>query len=175
MRADAGAQVLHGARRTALSAGHSVLVLGCGAVGLLACATAHLFGASHVTAVDIDPLRCEFAEKEGFANKTLVLPRLPKPETPDAGLENAATSAKQIVDKCSPAPEGYDIVFECTGVAPCIALSVHVSMSSIQYLALDLILTVQGCESRWQGRPHRHGYTKRLHVSCDSYLHGTSC
>lgn len=85
-------------------------MLGCGAVGLLACAIAHVFGAAHVTAVDIDPLRCQIAEKEGFADKTVVLPRLPKPESPDEGLKNGEATAKDIISKCSPAPEGYDVV-----------------------------------------------------------------
>lgn len=86
------------------------MVLGCGAVGLLACAIAHVFGAAHVTAVDIDPLRCQIAEKEGFADKTVVLPRLPRPESQEEGLKNGENTAKDIVSKCCPSPEGYDVV-----------------------------------------------------------------
>lgn len=130
--------MLHGARRTGLSAGHTVLVLGCGAVGLLACATAHLYGASHVTAVDIDPLRCEFAKKEGFADEVLTLPRLPKPETQEAGLKNGEATAKEVIQKCSPNGEGYDIVSAFRSPASLLLTSTAPRCLNVPVLSLAL-------------------------------------
>lgn len=45
--------VLHAARRSNISAGHTVLILGAGAVGLLALAVAKAQGATHTVVVDM--------------------------------------------------------------------------------------------------------------------------
>lgn len=45
--------VLHAARRAHIAAGHTVLILGAGAVGLLALAIAKAHGATHTVVVDM--------------------------------------------------------------------------------------------------------------------------
>ena len=66
--------VIHASRRCGLSASQSVLVYGVGAIGLLACALAKHMGASRVCAIDINPVRLEFAKKHGFADAVYCLP-----------------------------------------------------------------------------------------------------
>lgn len=64
------AVVLQALSRSRLEPGQSVLVVGAGAVGLLACAAAKAFGASFVAAVDIDADRLRFARRTGWADAT---------------------------------------------------------------------------------------------------------
>jgi L-iditol 2-dehydrogenase len=54
--------------------GESILVLGAGAVGLLACVAAKAKGASFVAAVDIDDGRLAFAKRMGWADAVYKLP-----------------------------------------------------------------------------------------------------
>jgi threonine dehydrogenase-like Zn-dependent dehydrogenase len=49
----------------------SAIVLGAGLCGQLACQLLHHFGMSHVTAIDTDVERLEFAKRMGFAEATL--------------------------------------------------------------------------------------------------------
>lgn len=86
--------VLQGLRRSNLRAGESVLVLGAGAVGLLACAAAKASGAAFVAAVDIDQGRLDFAKANGWADATHLLPRGPPPA--------AASAANGAADEADP-------------------------------------------------------------------------
>ncbi|KZO95473.1 GroES-like protein [Calocera viscosa TUFC12733] len=116
--------VLHAARRADFQRGQTALVLGAGAVGLLACALAKAHGASEIIAVDIEPKRLEFAKAQGFATTTYTLPRGPRPATPEEGLERAKETATKLKTGTGN-PDGFDVVFECTGVEPCIQAGVH--------------------------------------------------
>ncbi|CUA77580.1 hypothetical protein RSOLAG22IIIB_02597 [Rhizoctonia solani] len=115
--------VLHANRRAQLRAGQSVLVLGAGAVGLLACALAKATGASRVTAIDIDQGRLDFAQSVGFATDIYCLPRGERPRTSEEGLKKAKQTAFDALEDLE-APEGYDVVFECTGVESCIQMGI---------------------------------------------------
>lgn len=114
-------------RRAQLRAGQSVLVLGAGAVGLLACALAKATGASRVTAIDIDQGRLEFARSVGFATDVYCLPRGERPRTSEEGLKRSKQAAIDALDELD-APDGYDVVFECTGVESCIQMGILVSL-----------------------------------------------
>ncbi|KAF9479786.1 GroES-like protein [Pholiota conissans] len=84
--------LIHASRRCALGSSphpESVLVFGVGAIGLLACALAKHRGARRVVAVDINPVRLEFAKKNGFADDVYCLPS-PTP----------AAAAAPLVDPC---------------------------------------------------------------------------
>ncbi|KAM0788435.1 hypothetical protein ACM66B_001570 [Microbotryomycetes sp. NB124-2] len=118
--------VLHAARRAQIAAGHTVLIFGAGAVGLLALAIAKAHGATHTVVVDINEERVKFAVDQGFANAGYVLPRTPRPETPAAGLDAAKQTAADILKGYAvPDTDGFDIVMECTGVEPCMQAAVH--------------------------------------------------
>ncbi|KAN0062248.1 hypothetical protein ACQY0O_005429 [Thecaphora frezii] len=88
--------VLQGLHRSNLQAGQSVLVLGAGAVGLLACAAAKASGASYVAAADIDPGRLDFALANGWVDGTFLIPRT-SPAPVSESLD--AASRRTLEDK----------------------------------------------------------------------------
>lgn len=57
--------VLHGYYKTRLAAGHSLVVVGCGNIGLLSIKLAKIFGATQIIAVDIVDNALEHAKKAG--------------------------------------------------------------------------------------------------------------
>jgi L-iditol 2-dehydrogenase len=120
--------LLHATRRSSLEAGQSVLVLGVGAIGLLAGAVARSFGARRVCAIDINNDRLAFAEREGFADAVHCLPPGPRPATPEEALVRAKQNAADAL-KTFGEPDGFDVIFECTGAEPCIQLSIHAAMT----------------------------------------------
>ena len=85
-------------------------------------------GASNITVVDIDENRVNFALKEGFATAGHTLPRLPRPESMQAGIDASKDAAAKIVSTDLPGQDGYDLVYECTGVQSCIQMSAFVSL-----------------------------------------------
>ena len=125
--------LIHAARRAGLSSstpGQSVLVFGVGAIGLLACALAKSYGASHVVAIDINKQRLDFAKEQGFAQETYCLPLTEKAKTADDQLRRAKDTISAALTHFDMA-DGFDVVFECTGAEPCIQMSIHVSTFSL--------------------------------------------
>lgn len=123
--------VLHAIRRSGLRAGDRVLVLGAGAVGLLALALARAQGATTTIAVDIDQSRLDFAKENGWATGTHCLERGPRVSGADAMAAGKKSweglKADDIVTRVEDLDEGFDIVFECTGVESCMQMAVYVS------------------------------------------------
>jgi L-iditol 2-dehydrogenase len=117
------------------AAGKKILVFGVGAIGLIACALARELGADRVCAVDINKDRLAFADREGFTygegTGTYCLPLPPKngatsleanpkePENIRRAKENAANALAVFNE-----PDGFDVVFECTGAEGCILMGV---------------------------------------------------
>lgn len=118
--------LIHAARRANLAADQRVLVFGVGAIGILACALANAYGASQVVAVDINQARLDFAKSNGFASQIHCLPVADKPKMTDEQLRRAKDNASATLSKFNE-PDGFDVVFECTGAEPCIQMSIHVS------------------------------------------------
>ena len=124
----------------------SVMVFGVGAIGLLACALAKHKGASRVVAVDINPTRLQFAKSQGFADDVYCLPSPsssaplpdaccsppPQPTTPrelaDEQLKKAKEGSMAALSHFGN-PDGYDVVFECTGAESAIQMSIFVRIS----------------------------------------------
>jgi L-iditol 2-dehydrogenase len=124
--------VLHAYRRARLEPGARVLVLGAGAVGLLACALAQASGATTVVAVDIEQGKLDFAKQMGWADAVHCLPRGPRVSGAEA-LEAAASAweglkSSSAVQDVLGLEDGFDAVFECTGVESCMQMAVMVSM-----------------------------------------------
>ena len=121
--------VLHAIRRSGLRAGDRVLVLGAGAVGLLALALARAQGATTTIAVDIDQSRLDFAKENGWATGTHCLERGPRVSGADAMAAGKKSweglKADDIVTRVEDLDEGFDIVFECTGVESCMQMAVY--------------------------------------------------
>jgi L-iditol 2-dehydrogenase len=101
-------------RAQAPQPGQSVLILGCGAVGLLSAALAKSMGATKITVVDIDQAKLDFCEAQGWATETVLLPRGPRV----SGKESLEAAKKTVSELFEPkfGSDGWDCVFECSGV-----------------------------------------------------------
>lgn len=122
--------LLHASRRADLTPDHpsTVLVFGVGAIGLLACALAKSYGASRVVAIDINRARLDFALEQGFAQQVYCLPMVDKAKTTDEQLRRAKETVSTALSEFN-MPDGFDVVFECTGAEPCIQMSVHAAVT----------------------------------------------
>jgi L-iditol 2-dehydrogenase len=123
--------VLHAIRRSQLRAGDRVLILGAGAIGLLALAVARAQGATTTIAVDIDDAKLTFAKQNGWATGTYCLERGPRVSGQDAMLAGKKAweglRADEVVTEVEDLGDGFDIVLECTGVESCMQMAVYVS------------------------------------------------
>ena len=122
--------LLHASRRAEFTPASrsSVLVFGVGAIGLLACALAKSYGASRVVAIDINQTRLDFALEQGFAEQVYCLPIADKAKTTDDALRRAKENISAALTEFN-MPDGFDIVFECTGAEPCIQMSIHAAVT----------------------------------------------
>ncbi len=87
-----------------VKAGTSVVVIGCGGVGLNVIQGARIAGAERIIAIDLKPLRLEMAKQFGATH-------LIKASRDDKDLIQAYQQVKQLTDG-----RGADYAFECTGV-----------------------------------------------------------
>ncbi len=118
--------LIHASRRAQLAEGQTVLVFGVGAIGILACAIAKANKAARVVAIDINPTRLNFALSNGFASQTYCLPRTELAKSPEDQLRQAKELAQQVLSHFKE-PNGFDVVFECTGAETAIQMSINVS------------------------------------------------
>lgn len=123
--------VLHAVRRAKLAPASRVLVLGAGAVGLLAASLVKACGASTVVAVDIEQAKLDFAKQMGWADFTYTLPKGPRvsgAESLEAAKAAWETMRASEVIKGSGVEgleDGFDAVFECTGVEVCMQMACY--------------------------------------------------
>ncbi|KAK4687789.1 L-iditol 2-dehydrogenase, partial [Tremellales sp. Uapishka_1] len=136
------AVVLHAYKRAHLQPGSRILVLGAGAVGLLVCSLARASGATAVVAVDIEQGKLDFAKEMGWATGTYVLPKGPRVSGLDA-LDTAKTGweglqASQAVTDHLALEEGFDCVFECTGVESCMQMAVMAALPGTKVMFVGM-------------------------------------
>jgi L-iditol 2-dehydrogenase len=111
-------------------------VFGVGTIGLLACALAKSTGASYVVAIDINRARLDFAKAHGFASHTYCLPPVDNAKTTDEQLRRAKDHIQRALAEFGE-PDGFDVIFECSGAESCIQMSCyvcHVVPSILAYL-----------------------------------------
>lgn len=94
------AVTLHAMHRAGPLLGKHVLITGCGPIGLLAIASARLAGAASITATDLSDFTLDIARQMG-ADRTI----------------NTGTDADSLAEY-SAGKGHFDVLFECTGVAP---------------------------------------------------------
>ncbi|KAG1748299.1 chaperonin 10-like protein [Suillus paluster] len=123
--------LIHAGRRANLGSGQRVLVFGVGSIGVLACALSNAYGASRVVAVDINEARLNFVKSHGFASQTYCLPMGDKAKTTEDQLRRAKDNITAALLKFNE-PEGFDVVFECTGAEPCIQMSIYRLLATFQ-------------------------------------------
>lgn len=87
-----------------LKAGSSVVVLGCGGVGLNVLNACEISGASRIIGVDINPHKLELAKQFGATDVILA-------DKSDKGLNQVAQQVKQLLGG-----RGADYAFECTAI-----------------------------------------------------------
>lgn len=102
-----------------LRAGQTVLVMGCGPIGVMCQAVAKAYGAKKVIGVDVVQSRLDFAKSFG-ADGVFLPPRPEEGVDPIQHQEKVALLIKEEFDL----GEGPDVVLECTGAEPCIQTGV---------------------------------------------------
>ncbi|KIK98916.1 hypothetical protein PAXRUDRAFT_823346 [Paxillus rubicundulus Ve08.2h10] len=120
--------LIHASRRAGLGDGQRILVFGVGAIGILACALAKSYGASRVVAIDINQQRLDFAKANGFASQTFCLPIVDQAKTSEEQLRRAREDVSKALTEFG-TPDGFDIVFDCTGAESCIQMSIHAAIT----------------------------------------------
>ncbi|KAH8834067.1 GroES-like protein, partial [Flagelloscypha sp. PMI_526] len=118
---------LHAAARAPISSGDRILVIGAGAMGMLMAAVAKTSGAGDVVIVDIAKERVDFAVKQGFATAGFLTPTdKPRPMSAEEGLKRAKEQAEEMIVKfCGQGGDGFDRVYECSGVEACVQLAFY--------------------------------------------------
>ncbi|KAF8636933.1 hypothetical protein AX17_003184 [Amanita inopinata Kibby_2008] len=129
--------LIHATRRARLAAGQSILVFGVGAIGLLACTVAKSAGASRVVAIDINQTRLAFATANGFASQTFCLPQPEPAKSADDQLRRAKELAQLALSHFGK-PEGFDIVFECTGAETAIQMSINAAITGGKVMLIGM-------------------------------------
>lgn len=113
-----------------LRAGQTVLVFGCGPIGVLCQAVAKASGASKVIGVDISQSRAQFAKD--FAADDVYVTQAKSAEGVDP-VDASRAVAEEIVARFG-LGEGADVVLECTGAEPCIQAGVFAAKKGGTYV-----------------------------------------
>ncbi|KAK5080720.1 hypothetical protein LTS08_008524 [Lithohypha guttulata] len=105
--------------------GSSALVIGAGAVGMLTAAALSVSGVSNIIVADIDAPRLKICEGLGngrFGIRTFLIPK----KTPLPNIEENLATATDLAAQISlfAGLTGFDRVYECTGVPPCVQLGI---------------------------------------------------
>ena len=98
---------LHATRRAGGMVGKSVLVTGCGPIGILSILCARRAGADHIVATDLSDFTLAMAKKVG-ADEVI----------------NTATTPDGL-DKFMPEKGTFDVLYECSGAAPALTAGIH--------------------------------------------------
>lgn len=105
------------AKTAKLGAHQTVLVLGCGPIGVLCQAVAKAYGAKKVIGVDVVQSRLDVSNSYGV-DHTFMPPRAEPGADPMEHAEKVAEDMKKQLDL----GEGADVVLECSGAEPCVQL-----------------------------------------------------
>ena len=146
---------VHGAMRSGMQLGDTVVVQGSGAIGLLTMVCAKMKGAAKLIMVGGPPKRLELAKKLGA---DVII---------DIGEVKSAEERIELVKSHTPRGEGADVVFECAGFLPAtpeglnflkyggvfVEMGHFVDMGSIE-LNLNQLLMRKNCrfEAIWGSR-----------------------
>ncbi|KAK6822021.1 hypothetical protein PG987_014846 [Apiospora arundinis] len=108
-----------------LRGGQTVLVFGCGPIGVLCQAVAKAYGASLVVGVDKSVARGQFARD--FAADDVHVVKTPAGDLSEPEVSDPVEAARALGEKIVREHgfgEGADVVLECTGAEPCIQAGV---------------------------------------------------
>jgi S-(hydroxymethyl)glutathione dehydrogenase / alcohol dehydrogenase len=116
----------------AIARGDSVMVIGCGAVGLSAVQGARLAGAATIIAVDLDPAKLELAAKMGATHGV------------DATRDDAVAAGKRETGG-----RGVDVVIESAGSASAFRITTEAVRPGGQIIWLGKIDVAKDVSFRW--------------------------
>lgn len=105
-----------------LRAHQTVVVMGCGPIGILCQSVAKAWGAAKVIGVDVVQSRLDIAKARG-ADGVFA------PKRPEAGadpMEHSQAQAEEIKKQFG-IPHGAEVVLECSGAEPCVQMAVFVA------------------------------------------------
>ncbi|KAI5119183.1 hypothetical protein M0805_000637 [Coniferiporia weirii] len=120
-----------------LRTGQNVAVFGSGPIGLLCMAVAKAFGAARIIAIDINPVRLEFARAYA-ATDTFLSPNKEQGETNIAFSKRAADLLKNSLGVKERGPDGLDLVIDATGAEACIQMALFVAKVGGTYIQVGL-------------------------------------
>ena len=130
----------------------SVLILGAGAVGALVGAALRLkFPRTNVVIADVDQSRVEFAVTNHFANAGFVVPMKRGKDTEEqlAIAQELADLSRQTLAKSFEhsagfdKSDGFDAVFECTGVQSCLQSAIYATKSGGRVMLIGMGTPIQ--------------------------------
>lgn len=116
-------------KRGQVQANDSVLVFGCGPIGLLCQSVAKAYGCRKVIGVDISQGRLDFAAK--YSCDGVFKPSAKLPEE-DSDAYNQRVS-KELCDKFN-VPNGFDVILEASGAEPCMQLGVYAARPQARFV-----------------------------------------
>lgn len=122
---------MHAQDRANVPEGSTILVIGAGAVGLLAAAVSKAANAKSVIIADIQKDRIDFAVQNGFADASVLVP-MERPQT----IEDKLAYAQKVADMVKKtkvngeAVGEVSAVYECTGVETCTQAAIYVSANT---------------------------------------------
>jgi D-xylulose reductase len=108
------------AKTADLRAQQTVVVMGCGPIGILCQAVSKQFGAKKVIGIDVVQARLDLAQSYG-ADATFMPPRAEAGVDPMIHAETVATALKEKFGLGL----GADVVLECSGAEACVQLGVY--------------------------------------------------
>lgn len=112
-----------------VSPNQTVVVFGCGPIGLLCQAVSKAYSAKKVIGVDISQSRTEFARTFG-ADEVFIPPAKPSDMDETVWSEEVARIMKEKFDL----GEGPDVVLEATGAQACIQTGIHLTKKGGTYV-----------------------------------------
>lgn len=148
-----------------LKAGQSIVIFGCGPVGLLCMAVAKALGARRVIAVDIVPSRLEFAQT--YAATQTYLPVKPvEGETKIEYSRRNAAAMKEQLGIADRGPGAIDLVIDASGAEVSIQTGIYIAKAGGTFVQVRASCTARSCLSvlirvisGWHGSPQRdHRY-----------------
>ncbi|TEB35636.1 xylitol dehydrogenase [Coprinellus micaceus] len=120
-----------------LKAGQSIVIFGCGPVGLLCMAVAKALGARRIIAVDIVPSRLEFA-KEYAATHTYLPVKPIEGETKIEYSRRNAAALKEQLGVAERGPNAIDLVIDASGAEVSIQTGIYVAKAGGTFVQVGM-------------------------------------
>jgi D-xylulose reductase len=117
------------AKTAELKAHQTVVVMGCGPIGILCQAVARAWGAAKVIGVDIVDSRLELASSYGADGTYKPARKAPETDT----MDHAEATAKDLKEKMG-LGDGADVILECSGAEACVQLGIYTSKPGGTYV-----------------------------------------